>query len=277
MKNDYVYKKVGYLGIPGSNTYLAGKKYFGEKSDMTALDTVKDIFEKVKNDSFYGVVPVENSTTGSIFDTFDSLLNTDVSIIGEIVLHIHHNILSKSKSINTINKCFSHPQAIQQCTSFFRSHSTIKPFFTKDTASAAQQVSLSNKDESAIGNREAARIYGLNILEVNVEDNPNNYTRFAVIGNDPNKTGDKVTLSFSVEHKPGSLFATLSPYCRFGLNLTKIESRPVFGKPWEYIFIVDLEIPGKFKEFAKVLEEMKENVNFLKILGIYRKGVVYES
>lgn len=277
-KKVYRYQKVAYLGIPGSNTFIAGQKYFGKKIHMKPFVSINKIIQIVSTDSsLCGIIPLENSTTGSILESFDSLVNSSVSITGEIIMHIHHNLLSKEKNIIGTEKCLSHPQAIAQCSSFFTNHPDLVPVATIDTATAARQISISNSKDCAIAGKEAAKIYKLNILEENIEDNSHNYTRFAIVSKTANTNGEKVSLVFSVEHKPGSLFATLEPYSKHSLNLTKIESRPVFGKPWEYIFFVDLEIGDKKDQFDRVLYEMKENVNFLRILGFYRKGDIYES
>lgn len=273
--------KIAYLGIPGSYSFVASNIYFPKKAMFIKNDSIPDLLEKVSKEICdFGVVPMENTTTGSISETFDHLLERDLSIIGEIILHIHHHLLAcKSlNSIKEIKRCYSHPQAIAQCQKFFKKYKNIKHVFTSDTATAANFIAREkSKTTAAIAAKLAANLYDLKILEKNIEDNPHNYTRFAVIAKKESFTGNKISLIFSVEHKPGSLFHTLTPYARLGLNLTKIESRPVFGKPWEYIFFIDFEIDNKEKELRQVLEEMKEHVNFLKILGRYTKGKIYET
>lgn len=191
--DDYKYKKVAYLGIPGSYSYVAAKKYFGGKPVMIANNSIADIFQAVINNHCqFGIVPLENSTSGSIVETYDLLLDTELSIVGEAILHIHHHLLGNRKNTDKysrrIRRCYSHPQAISQCTAFFNTHRWIKPVFTSDTATAAQLVAKNNKvSEGAIAGQEAARIYNLLVIRKNIETNSNNFTRFAVISKKRNK------------------------------------------------------------------------------------------
>ncbi len=274
--------KITYLGIPGSFSFIAAQKYFGRKIAMLSSNTIKDVFKHLANKrADYGVVPVENSTTGSILETYDQLLESKLSISGEIILKIHHQLLvhKKQTNITSLKTVYSHPQAILQCENFLSNYPALTPAFTSDTASAAEIIAKRNKSaEAAISGNEAAEIYGLKILAKNIEDNKNNFTRFVVISRQRNQTGNKISLAFSIAHVPGSLFRTLKAYAENNLNLTKIESRPVFGKPWEYIFFIDFEIrPNQKKQLKLTLTEMKENCRFINILGRYQKGKIYET
>ncbi len=273
--------KIAYLGIPGSYSFIAANNYFKGNDTMTGCVSIKQIFEKVENNECnFGIIPLENSTTGSISASYDELSDSKLSIIGEIIIHIHHNLLVK-KGINNltdIHLCVSHEQAINQCNDFFNKNNSINKKFVSDTASAALTVSrFKRKDIAAISSRQCARLYHLKILKRNIEDNITNFTRFVIIGKNMTDAGNKASIIFSVAHVPGSLLQTLKPYAKYGLNLTKIESRPVFGKPWEYIFILDLEFGKDLKGLHQSINEMNENVNFIKLLGIYDKGEVYES
>ncbi len=274
-------KKVAYLGIAGSFSFIAAKKYFGKKINMLSNNTIKSVFMNlVNNHADYAVVPVENSTTGSILETFDQLMKTDKTICGEIGLKIHHNLLvtAQNANISEIKTCFSHPQAISQCESFFENHNWIKPLLATDTATAAEMIAKNNrKDEAAIASNETAKIYNLKILRNSIEDSKNNFTRFVVIGSKKNNFGNKASIVFSVKHIPGSLLQALRSYSGLGLNLTKIESRPLFGKTWEYIFFVDFDIENNLKNFYEMVREMKETTEFINILGIYNKGKTYET
>lgn len=285
MKRNNKYYKVVYLGIPGSYSYIAVVNYFKNEISMIGVDSIKLVFQKVvAGDCEFGIVPLENSTSGSIVETYDLLLGTGLSIVGEAILHIHHHLLGNrkvkhaDKDLRRIRRCYSHPQAISQCAAFFNTHWWIKPVFTSDTASAAQLVAKNNKmSEVAIAGQEAARIYDLLVIRKNIETSSNNFTRFAAISKKRNKTGNKISLAFSVKHVPGSLFRALAPYAKKGLNLTKIESRPVMDRPWEYIFFLDFAINGKEKEAHEVIVEMKGVTNFLTPLGRYQKGQIYET
>jgi len=274
-------KKIIFVGIPGSFSFIAAQKYFGERIKMQGKQSIQNVFWDLgKRKADYGVVPVENSTTGSILETYDQLMANNTNILGEVRLQIHHNLLVVNKKINIrdIKKCYSHPQAISQCEAFFKNHNWIKPQFTPDTATAAQLVAKTGKAvEAALASSETAKLYKLHILKANIEDNKNNFTRFAVIGEKKNKSGNKASIVFSVKHIPGSLFKALAPYAALGLNLTKIESRPLFGKAWEYIFFVDFEIKDNLSNFWQMITEMKEVTEFVTVLGLYKKGKTYET
>lgn len=278
-------KNVVYLGIPGSYSYMVTNKFFAKtKVNMIGKKNFKEIADTVlNNQAFAGVLPLENSTSGSIYEVYDLLLSSNLTIIGEVIMRIKHSLFvkkllnkNKEKTINHLKQCFSHPEAIKQCQLFFDKHKWIKPILTSDTASAAQIVAKeSSLEVCALASKEAGKINRLKILISNLTDNKTNFTRFIVIGKKMLENGNKVSLVFSVEHKPGSLFRTLEPYAKLGLNLTKIESRPIFGRPWEYLFFVDFEINGKEKELDKVLFQMKKTTSFIKILGRYDS--IYKS
>lgn len=274
-------KRIVFLGITGSFSHIAAQKYFGGRVHMIPANSIKNVFSCLSsNKADCGVVPVENSTTGSILETYDELMKNKMFVEGEVLLRIHHNLLATNKNTNIrdIRKCYSHPQAISQCESFFENHTWIKPLLTTDTATAAEMITKNKKnDEAALASCETARIYNLKIIKSSIEDNKNNFTRFVVIGWGQNKSGNKASVVFSVKHVPGSLFKALRPYASLGLNLTKIESRPLFGKTWEYIFFVDFEIDNNLDNFQNMVKEMKETTEFINILGIYNKGETYET
>ncbi len=281
----YNNQKIAYLGIPGSYSYVAVHKYMKNEKKITGAESIKEVFELVDSGKCSaGIIPLENTTTGSIYESYDALLDTGLTITAEIILSIHHHILGIDKEVSenhfrNVQKCLSHPQAISQCVDFLSAHPWIKPVFTTDTASAAKEVAKCGKsDLIAIAGKEAADIYNLTILGKNIETVSSNYTRFIKVQKNINKSeGNKISLAFSVRHIPGSLSKVLESYARTGLNLTKIESRPVFGRPWEYIFFLDFEIGNKGKSVENVLSEMKENTNFLTVLGRFPKGKIYET
>lgn len=185
MKNDDYHYKVAYLGIPGSNSYVAANKYF-KKNNMKLIScqSIAEIFKKVtERICRFGIVPVENSITGHISPVFDLFLKNEVSIIGKITLPIHHHLLGNGNvDIKNIRLCYSHPQAIAQCNLFFNQHPWIKTRFSIDTASAAKQAAKSRKKGlAAIAGQSAAQKYGLTVIKKNVEDEKSNFTRFTVI------------------------------------------------------------------------------------------------
>ncbi len=278
-KSNYHYK-VAYLGIAGSFSFVAAKKYFNKDMKLISCTNINDVFKKVAvNNCDFGIVPLENSTTGSIGETYDLFLSHKLSIIGEIILKIHHHILTKQKMahLKEIKYCYVQPQTFSQCKNFFTLNPWIKPVFCDDNATAAKLLSKDNNLKSiAISTKMAAKLYKLFILKNKIEDNKTNFTRFAVIAQKSESVGNKVSIVFSVKHEPGSLFKALTPYKKYGLNLTKIESRPVFGKPWEYIFILDLET-GNNIFLNKALKGMEKETDFIRILGKYEKGEIYEA
>lgn len=271
--------KIVYFGEPGSFSFIAACKYFKRIKNMIAANTLEKVFEEInKDDRCFGIVPWENSTTGSITETFDLLLRNKLSIVGEVFLRVHHHLLGiKKVNLDEINLCYSHKQAILQCHKFFKKHPNIKVTETTDTASACKIVSnIQSIKNVAISSLIAAKNNHLMVLKRKVEDNPNNYTRFGVVAKKGNRKGNKISLVFRVKHEPGSLFKVLKPYADFGLNLTKIESRPIWGKLWEYLFFLDFEV-NKEDEITKVLDKMKKQTQSLKVLGRYNKGEVYET
>lgn len=270
-----------FFGIAGSFSHIASQKYFGGKVNLIPSKSIKEVFAHIADGlADYGVVPVENSTTGSILETYDMLMENNMHIIGEVRLKIHHALLVSGKKVKIadIKKCYSHPQAISQCETFFSKNPGIYPVFAQDTASAARFLSENrNKENAAIASLQTAKLYGLSVMAQSIEDNKNNFTRFVVIGRRQNRTGTKASVVFAVKHVPGSLFKALRPYAKWGLNLTKIESRPILGKTWEYIFFADFELKNNFSDFIKMLSEMKEETDFLTLLGLYDRGKTYET
>ncbi|MBI4066777.1 hypothetical protein HY407_00180 [Candidatus Gottesmanbacteria bacterium] len=277
-------KTISYLGLAGSNSYIAAQKYF-KKYSLVSCNSFSSIVSKViRGETNLGILPLENSLTGSIYETYDLLLTGNLSIVGEIFLNINHHLLVKKiflenkLDILDLTHCYSHPEVFKQCKSFFHQYPHIKTILTEDTTRAAIKLKEDKAIATcAIGTKLGASLYHLQTLKKNIAESPYNFTRFVVVSKKGQKKGNKVSLIFSVEHVPGSLLKTLEPYPRYGLNLTKIESRPVFGKPWEYIFFVDFELKDKKDLLPKILSQMKEHVNFLKILGLYEKGEIYES
>lgn len=280
--DSYKKKNIAYFGSPGSFSHMATQVYFTDKPvSLNSQPTLEATFQAVEEgNATFGIVPWENSTTGSIGQTYDLLLESKLSIVGEVLLHIHHHLVGKMETMKEekVVHCYSHPQAISQCDRFFKLHPWIIPKFTEDTATAAKEVA-EKRDESnvAISSRLAAKIYNLTILREGIEDNQNNFTRFAIVSKKENNEGEKMSIAFSLTHIPGSLFQALRPFAEKGLNLTKIESRPAFGKTWEYIFFLDFEINKKQKNVKEALRELKEVTKFITLLGFYKKGNIYET
>ena len=282
--NNPTNNQIAYLGIPGSFSHQAAMQYYGKEVSLKSAVSIAEVFIGVKNGSnAAGVVPLENSLHGNVVESFDLLEEYNLSIVAEVYLRIRHCLLGKPGTKTTdgyrsVRRCLSHWQAISQCEPFFTKHPWITPVYVGDTASAAQEVARQEEQtDVAIAGRAAAELYGLVILQDHLEKHRDNYTRFGIISKTPNSAGEKISLSFSVKHVPGSLVLALTPYARHGLNLMQIESRPKQGSPWEYTFFLDLEIGTKEKEAEIALRQMRRQTNALKILGRYGKGKLYET
>jgi len=266
--------KIVYFGPPATFTHLAAIKNFGHNAEYIPARSISEIFGLVeKSKADYGVVPVENSTEGVVSHTLDMFLESDLKICAEIVLEVVHHLLGKNK-IEEVKKVYSHPQAIAQCRGWLEENfPSVNICETESTARAAQLASQ-EEGAAAIASEVAAGIYGLNILEDHIEDSPHNYTRFLVIGrNFTDKSGDdKTSILFSIKDRVGALHDMLVPFKKYGINLTKIESRPTKKKAWEYVFFVDFEGHKDDEKVKKALSELEEGCFFLKILGSYPKG-----
>jgi prephenate dehydratase len=226
-----------------------------------------------EGNSDFGVIPLENSLTGSIHENYDLLLEYDVRIVGEITLRIVHALIGHPETkFEDIKRVISHPQALEQCRDFLENQEGWELVAARDTATAVRRVKKEgNPGDVAIAAREAADLFELSILKEAIETNARNYTRFAVIaahplGNGPRK---KSSLVYSTSNKPGALFDTLKIFSENGINLVKLESRPIHGKPWEYMFYVDLEADVESDELQGVMKQISESTEFLKILGSY--------
>ena len=275
-------KTVAYLGIPGSFSHIAARTYFGE-ADYRGVPTFKLVFDALRNgDAEYGIVPVENSLAGTIYENYDYLNQYLANAVGEVYLHVKHQLLAPSgtqpseQAIAGIRKVYSHPKALEQCARFFDQHPKIEQIAVSDTAAAAKRVAESNDPScAAIANKEAARIYGLRMLQDDLQDDPQNYTRFLVLTKNRSVApdSDKCSILFTIPHKPGSLVSALSFLANHTMNLTKIESRPISGKPFEYVFYVDFEFtPDKVKDIDSILHGFRTVTSTLKVIGFYPKG-----
>lgn len=265
--------RVGMQGERGSFTEEALIKFFGPRVEVVTFRSLAEAFNSLEACGVdYSIVPVENSLVGTVGETYDLLLVHNVYIVGEVVLRITHYLLGLEDSgIEKIKTVWSHPQALDQCRSFIEKHK-LEAVPRSNTAAAARELS-SIKDETVgvIASKRAADIYKLKVLVEGVEDNPNNYTRFFVLGKKLHEpTGrDKTSIMFSAYHEPGSLYSCLEVFAKRRINLTKIESRPTKMKPWEYYFYLDFEGHIEDSVCREAIRELSKRVLFLKILGSY--------
>lgn len=266
--------KVAYLGPPSTFSHQAARARFGASVEYWSCETISDVFEAVeKGMADYGVVPVENSTEGAVTFTLDRLAETTLKICAEIYLPISQCLLSMVPR-ERIEKLYSHPQVLGQCRQWIqREMSGVDMIPVASTARAAE-LAAKEPNSAALASRLASEIYGLQILESDVQDMSGNTTRFVVIGGGyGQKTGDdKTSLCFAVQHKAGALYGALESFKRFGLNMTKIESRPSRSKAWEYIFFVDLDGHPTDEPVKMALAEMSGHCVYMNVLGSYPKS-----
>ncbi len=267
-------QRAAFLGEIGTFSHKACTQYFGERVAPVPSPSFRGIFEAVKmGEADFGVIPLENSLTGSIHENYDLLLEYDLKVVDEITLRIIYHVIAKSgTTIEQIRRIFAAPQAFQQCRQYLERHPDWQQVPVNDTARAVIEISSGNGDsDAAIGGKEAAEIYGMQVIEEGIETNPRNFTRFVIIGTEPLESGPrhKSSLIYSTGNQPGALFETLKAFAEGGINLVKLESRPIHGKPWEYMFYVDLEADAESEVFKPVLDVLKAKTDYLKILGSY--------
>lgn len=266
--------KVAFLGPQATYTHVAAMQQFGLSAQLVPLKSISSIFEEVsRGRASYGVVPVENSNEGVVSHTLDMFMSSDLKIIAEILLPVSHDLLNLSGQTADIRKVISHPQAIGQCRSWLEENLPDIPLVdASSTASAAQQAA-EDASVAAIASETAASLYGLRVVKHKIEDNRNNFTRFLVIGNEMQSPSgnDKTSIMFSVKDQAGILYHMLEPFSKRDINLAKIESRPMKGKAWEYIFFLDMVGHVEDKDIADAVEELRTCCQFLKILGSYPK------
>ncbi len=267
---------VAYLGPAATFTHVATIKHFGKSPRLSPQTNMEDVFTEVeKGNCDYGVVPVENSTQGTVNYTLDLLYSSPLEVCGEIFLRISHNLVSVCNHKEGIKRIYSHPQAGAQCREWLRKHLPgINLIDVTSTASAAK-LAAEDHESAAIANEFAATLYNLNVLEKGIEDHSKNVTRFLIMGKKSlPKTGfDKTSLLFSADDRPGALYQILKPIAERGINLTKIESRPTKTEPWKYIFFVDMEGHIKDHTINETIEELKGKCSFLKHLGSYPRAM----
>jgi len=266
--------KVAYMGPPSTFSHQAARSRFGGSVDYLSCETISDVFDAVeKQMADYGVVPVENSTEGAVTYTLDRMTETSLKICAELYLPVTQNLLSKLPR-ESIKKLYSHPQVLGQCRQWLQREMAGVDLIPVASTARGAELASKEPDAGALASSLAAEIYGLNILESDVQDMSGNTTRFLVIGNSQNQpTGDdKTSLLFAVQHRAGALYGALESFKKFGLNLTKIESRPSRSKRWEYFFFVDIEGHAEDKQVKKGLMDLAKHCALLTILGSYPKA-----
>jgi len=264
--------KVAFQGEPGAYSEQAVFNYFGniETQPCESFDAVFDAV--VSNQCEAALIPIENSLAGSIHQNYDLLLRHNLHIVGEHFLRVQHCLIAMpGVKKDDIKKAISHPQALGQCAAYLRNHG-IKAEQVYDTAGSVKILKESGaRDTAAIASRRAAELYGMQIIEEGIEDNAENFTRFLAIQHEaivPNGES-KTSIVFTLKNQPGALFKAMSVFALRDIDLTKIESRPLQGKPWEYLFYIDLIGSTNDETIKRALDHLGEYAVMLRVLGSY--------
>lgn len=268
-------KTIAFPGIADAYSEQAARKFAGPRAKTIPCATFGDVFRSVKRGKAgLGTVPIENSIAGSVHRNYDLLLKHGLHIVGEYHLPVHHCLLAlPGTTRRQIRTVYSHPQALAQCEDYLtRLNGGVKEVAKEDTAASAEYVSAEqDRTEAAIASRPAARTYGLKVLDTNIEDDPANYTRFLFVARRPAKPRRpaKTSIVFALKDMPGALFKALSVFALRDIDLIKIESRPLVGSPWQYLFYVDFRGAADDTACAKALDHLSEYAAMLRVLGSY--------
>ncbi len=266
--------KIAYLGPQASFTNLAAIKKFGSQVSYLASNSIADVFLEVeKGSADYGVVPIENSIEGAVSYTLDVFVDSELKICSQIILEVTHNLLANCVR-SKIRNVYSIPQVFGQCRIWLQKNLPNAQLMDVSSTTRGAEMAKKEKSSAAIASLLASKVYGLKVLASGIQDSAHNITRFLVIGkNVATRTGkDKTSLFFSIKDKVGALYEMLLPFRKYGVNLTKIESRPSKKKAWEYYFFVDILGHQDDALIKKALKELEGKCSYLKILGSYPIG-----
>jgi len=266
--------RVGYLGPEGSFSHMAAERKFGASVEYRPLADIRAVFDEVVHGHCdLGLVPIENSVGGGVIDTMDAFIEADVHICAEVIVEIHHNLLANCAP-EDIRVIASKPEVFAQCRNWLSTSFNTVQLVPVASTSKAAEMAVAEKRLAAIGSAMAAELYGLKIVFANIEDRPNNMTRFFVISRQPAKrTGnDKTALLFNTAHKSGALVDMLNVFAKYGINLTNIDTRPSKRRNWEYFFFVDAEGHRDDENFANALVEARGHCGELHVLGSFPRA-----
>jgi len=269
-------QRVAFQGERGAYSEIASRTFFRRSIQLLPSETFDLVFSKVERRAAdFGVIPIENSLAGSIHQNYDLLLRHQLTIVGELNVKVSHNlIVHEGVTLSGIRRIFSHPQALMQCQKNMARLKGVQVIPTYDTAGSVKKIKEEGiLDGGAIASELAARIYRMKILRKGIEDNPENFTRFLILARTkeiPEKA-NKTSIVYSVGNLPGALFRSLSVFALRDIDLYKIESRPLHGKPWEYFFYVDFAGKLDNPNCSNALKHLSEMATFLKIFGSYRR------
>ncbi len=265
---------VGYQGEPGAFSEQAVQTLF-PSAEAVPIRTLRQVFERLERGEVqHGVVPLENSLAGSINETYDLLSAGNAFVVGEVVVAVNHALLAlPGTRVEDIKSVASHPQALAQCDEFIATLEA-EPIPVYDTAGAAKRIAEERREgEAAIASEQAAAIYGLDVLARRIQTSPQNQTRFAAIAREarPLGTADKTSLLLELRHEPGSLYRSLRPFADRGLNMSKLESRPIGDRPWEYWFYIDVQAGIDDPALTDALAELEGTAGRVQVVGSYAR------
>jgi arogenate/prephenate dehydratase len=264
--------RLAYQGEPGAYSEAAALQYGGPQAETLPCQSFEDVFDAVsRKKATHGVVPLENSIGGTIHRNYDLLLDHDLTISGEVELDVVHCLQAlPGTKIGDIKVVYSHPQALAQCERYLKDlGASVEAVY--DTAGGAKLVAEKKlAGAAALASRRAADVFGLEVLQEAVQDFEFNITRFAIIGGAPPADANKTTIVFALPSTPGALFKALSVFALRDINLTKLESRPMRGRPWEYLFYVEVDAPRSDLGCARALTHLAEFARWTRVLGTYK-------
>jgi len=267
--------KVAFLGPKATFTHVAAMQQFGLSAQLVAQKGISQVFDEVERGrAEFGVVPVENSNEGIVSHTLDMFMDSQLKINAEILLEISHDLLTLDGAMSSVQRVCSHPQALAQCRNWLEENLPDVPLVDVSSTALAAQMAAEDPSVAAVASEAAGNLYGLQVAKSKIEDHPNNFTRFLVVGRSmPKPTGkDKTSIMFSVKDEPGILYRMLEPFSSRQINLSKIESRPMKRKAWEYIFFLDMEGHVEEGTVSGALDDLQQYCQFIKVLGSFPRG-----
>ena len=268
---------IAFLGPEGTFSQTAVHKHFGHSIKPLPCETIDLVFRKVASGAaHYGIVPIENSTEGIITHTQDNFIDSQLMICGEVNLRIHQNLMCQQENWHAAKRVYSHPQSLAQCRSWLNRNLPNAERVAVNSNTEAARLACDDKESVAIGGQQAAEVYGIKIVQMNIEDQPNNTTRFLIIGDQkvPPSGKDKTSLLVSTSNKPGALYHLLEPLVKNELDMTRIESRPSRCVNWEYVFFLDVIGHEDDENLQAALATLKEKADKVRVLGSYPEAVL---
>jgi len=269
--------QVAYLGPEGTFSQSAVHKHFGPWVTTLSQDSIAQVFQEVETGrAHYGVIPIENSTGGMVTHTLDTFMVSSLSICGEVHLRIHQNLMCKQDDWQNVSRVFSHQQSLAQCSNWLQKNLPDAELIPVSSNAEAARLASTEPNSAAVAGTTAAEIYGLKAVQVNIEDLPNNTTRFLIIGNQqvPPSGDDKTSLLITAKNQPGSLFHLLKPLAEHGLDMSRIESRPSKNANWEYVFFLDINGHVDSEPLKGALLELEQEAELMRVLGSYPRAVL---